>query len=487
MGTTAGSVVALRREVFEYGVLPLSPLLKHLTSPAALAPIQQRLLALPRLPCSPAPHHVVDVAAAAEAIGLSHPDALLLTDTLASVAPDAALSTPEGVDAHWLLLFLFVQTYLRPHAQSQVRETGEVWPGDGRGGRLPATKHSSSDDARQLAFVRRHLAAVLSLARDQAGAGGELGPAEFDRLELLFSTGGSALSGVVPLFAGAPRLPAATLERWLGANLAPPGQDEVGRMPVDDLCVEGLSKGTVVKREGDVGSGTVRIMNCHDSVVYVLAPVRFVAVVGCTDCTIFIGAVGQAMRVEHCERVNVVVSCVRIQLRSCRDSDFYLGVNRSPLLLGDNRNLQLAPYNTFYDSLSENMAAAGVLPSPNLWDKPATLAPAQAPKDGHTVAVPLPPERYLPFIVPFRCLAPSAAPAGTQANPFLVPHAYAVALDRTMTNVSRLRTAVRDAKLDDTRRHELQATIQAYFKEWLMVSGNMRQVYDLARIERGEA
>ena len=41
-------------------------------------------------------------------------------------------------------------------------------------------------------------------------------------------------------------------------------------------------------------------------------------------------------------------------------------------------------------------------------------------------------------------------------------------------------------KLNSSGRRELQATIQAFFKEWLMTSGSMRQVYDLARIERGE-
>ena len=35
------------------------------------------------------------------------------------------------------------------------------------------------------------------------------------------------------------------------------------------------------------------------------------------------------------------------------------------------------------------------------------------------------------------------------------------------------------------RRRELQAAIQAHFKDWLLTSGNMRQVYDLARIENG--
>lgn len=40
------------------------------------------------------------------------------------------------------------------------------------------------------------------------------------------------------------------------------------------------------------------------------------------------------------------------------------------------------------------------------------------------------------------------------------------------------------AVLDEGRKRELQSVIQAYFKEWLTSTGTMRQVYDLARMER---
>ena len=36
--------------------------------------------------------------------------------------------------------------------------------------------------------------------------------------------------------------------------------------------------------------------------------------------------------------------------------------------------VQLAPYNTQYERLTAHMAAAGVQPSPNLWDQPVSLA-----------------------------------------------------------------------------------------------------------------
>ena len=121
----------------------------------------------------------------------------------------------------------------------------------------------------------------------------------------------------------------------------------------------------------------------------------------------------------------------------------------------------------------------------------------------------LPAEKFSPFIVPFRGQPPNASfnsssggqgqgqgrvsPGGqvqvrppTQANPFAVPPEYVRALDAKVKTVASLRSALRDAGLDERSRRELQATIQAFFKEWLMTSGSMRQVYDLARIERGE-
>jgi hypothetical protein len=56
---------------------------------------------------------------------------------------------------------------------------------------------------------------------------------------------------------------------------------------------------------------------------------------------IMVGAVGRVLKVERCERVQLVASAVRLSIASCHDCVFYLGVNRPPLLLGDNRFLQV--------------------------------------------------------------------------------------------------------------------------------------------------
>lgn len=43
------------------------------------------------------------------------------------------------------------------------------------------------------------------------------------------------------------------------------------------------------------------------------------------------------------------------------------------------------------------------------------------------------------------------------------------------------------AGLDEAKKKELMSAIQAHFKDWLQQTGGMRQVFDLARMERDES
>lgn len=49
----------------------------------------------------------------------------------------------------------------------------------------------------------------------------------------------------------------------------------------------------------------------------------------------------QSVRVEHCERVQVITAAKRICIANCRECVFFLGVNQRPLILGDNHKLQV--------------------------------------------------------------------------------------------------------------------------------------------------
>lgn len=65
-------------------------------------------------------------------------------------------------------------------------------------------------------------------------------------------------------------------------------------------------------------------------------------------CWQVLGAVGRLVRIERCERVQLITCAARLVVSSCHDCIFYLGVNRAPLLTGDNRFIQVG----FGDSLT---------------------------------------------------------------------------------------------------------------------------------------
>ncbi|KAG2571622.1 hypothetical protein PVAP13_7KG108600 [Panicum virgatum] len=137
--------------------------------------------------------------------------------------------------------------------------------------------------------------------------------------------------------------------------------------------VEGFSKTSVVKQASDMKGNSIKVLNCHDSVIYIFAPLKFATVYGCSDTTVVLGAIGKVVKVEHCERVQIIAASKRISIANCRECVFYLGVNHQPLIVGDNHKLQVAPFNTYYPQLGEHLAQVGVDPSVNKWDQPFVL------------------------------------------------------------------------------------------------------------------
>lgn len=137
--------------------------------------------------------------------------------------------------------------------------------------------------------------------------------------------------------------------------------------------IEGISKTSYVRKPNDLKGSSVKVVNCHESVLYILAPLTYATVYGCSDATIVLGAVGKAVRVEHCERVHVIAAAKRICIANCRECVFFLGVNQAPLVVGDNHKLQVAPYNTFYPQLEEHLNGVGIDPAINKWHEPMAL------------------------------------------------------------------------------------------------------------------
>ncbi|CAG9465421.1 unnamed protein product [Pedinophyceae sp. YPF-701] len=585
--------LAVRTRLLEYGLLPLAALLPDLRRIAHVMEIFRKLNAESVQQES---NFFVDIYHAAYSVGLNIPQMKALVDVLDSVATTQVIRTglqpgadTRFVDVHAVLLFLVSQLFER-HTKGMddmvSRQTNEVWPMSGGPHGMPSpTRAPGSPGSAGIAaaaaqsapgfhsqlghvakgfsdFVLKHAADLVRLCSDRGHLEdpATIRPGEFDRLGLLLTQAGTGdpntpppkpprLSTLCPLFKDGKPCAAPDLVAWLRGHVSPPSIGAAGIALGDNASAQeivGLHRATVVRGEDACPSGSLRILGCHDSVIYALCPVQYCSLQGCTDCTVVVGAVGRMIRLERCERLRLIVACKRVTASTCHDCTLFLGTNRPPYMLGDNRFVQVAPYCTRYERLQAHLDMVRVSSLVNLWDQPVSLArnggktlsgrglsdtgmpespkaprspmrragsdfAASSPTAGASVgsaAALLPPDHLMPFVIPFQGAggkiaggAPLMHRGGSgreeyglgggmkvsdnvQGGVFPLPSEYAQALERKLMAVSQLRGAVKGADLPDPRKNELQAVVQLAFKDWLVSSGNMRQVQDIAKLEK---
>lgn len=105
--------------------------------------------------------------------------------------------------------------------------------------------------------------------------------------------------------------------------------------------ITGVHKNTVARGPGAFPRSQARISDCHDATIYALAPLDCISISCCSDCVVVVGAVGKLIRVERCVRLQLIAVCRRIYINASHDCIFYLGTNHPPVLLGDNRFVQV--------------------------------------------------------------------------------------------------------------------------------------------------
>ncbi|XP_004497930.1 uncharacterized protein [Cicer arietinum] len=455
-----------------------------------------------------------------------------------------------GADVHDLVLLLYIQSYKRllPRSHKDSASVADVWPStsafDGYFSALSPLQlmrsnsrrfmpSQADEEAHQLLYLQKHLGNILSLLAEPGEGEGEgeeslvLTMDRFEHLGFLVQFGdkaeGNCLSQSSPFFANSdPDMPAvpvplAQVHDWLMQNITSalehisertsakengPASATDQDVAMTDACtvsaksststrdssfIEGISKSSYVKHASDIKGSSVKVLNCQESTIYVLAPLRYAIVYGCSDATIVLGAVGKAVRVEHCERVHVIVAAKRICIANCRECVFFLGVNQQPLMVGDNHKLQVAPYNTCYPQLTEHMSEVGILPTVNRWNEtlalgmldphdslshPAGVSDAQAES-----ATCVDPDQLTNFVIPNWLVGESTG--STKDNPFALPDAYAASQLRNQKSLGELRQLIQEASLEENRKREFSSVLHVHFKDWLHASGNIRQLYCL--------
>ncbi|OQS05469.1 hypothetical protein THRCLA_02407 [Thraustotheca clavata] len=173
--------------------------------------------------------------------------------------------------------------------------------------------------------------------------------------------------------------------------------------------------------------------------------------------------------------------CCYLQ-RNCLDSRFNIYTPRRSIFTGDNRGLQIGPYNCSYPLLEVhlNVSSFCYIPkTPGHWDKFICLIPDSV-DEGHDAVVLESPSNFTDVCIPVKF------DSSSKTSPFNLPGSFHAVVLKMQENVDNLRKLIASDDFDATSKRTLELAIQAKFKEWLTLSGNNRQVLDLVQLEKSK-
>lgn len=277
------------------------------------------------------------------------------------------------------------------------------------------------------------------------------------------------------------------------------------------------------------------ISDCHDAHFYLLQPFEHVTISFCTGCTIVVGAVAGLCYVLDCEKTQITSAARRLLVSNSSDVLTHIFTPSPSLLVGDNKNCQLAPYNTYYEGLRDDLLATGLAaailheapPSPNSsvggtswplqcasnkWKQPVELSKLEIPQvdedasktstDDAAMQTPilLPASDfhilYVPLVTENRDQTDEESTSGgpvqsqycqllaqvIQLSPFRLPTEYERQALVKADRMRNLQTLIKT--LTEEQQARLEDELNRGFRDWLVTSGNLRQVLDLVHLEQ---
>lgn len=328
------------------------------------------------------------------------------------------------------------------------------------------------------------------------------------------------------------------------------------------------------------------ISECSDAHFYLLQPFEHATISACTGCTIVVGAVAGLLHIVDCEKTTITSASRRLLVSNSCDVTVHIFSPSPPILVGDNRTCQFAPYNTYYDGLREDLLVTGLAAavvsenhSPyhgrgngdestqstaaaawpplqcasNKWKVPVEMSKLELPEGPshassaagvpsppsspsataaappttgasspgaddkamkgaasgqgeatlHSAPVLVPPSEFHMLFVPVESetAKPRRVDDATEetkepesqycrmlsevlnCSPFSLPVEYERSVLSKADRIRTIQQKVRD-DLTPEQQHQFEEELNRGFREWLVTSGNLRQVLDLVHMEQ---
>lgn len=253
------------------------------------------------------------------------------------------------------------------------------------------------------------------------------------------------------------------------------------------INIMSLTKTTWFQRPAAASIDYLNVTGCTDCCIYVMGSIRFCLVAGCHDCTIVLGGVSTLCTIQNCEKISVHVAAHCFKMENSIDSSAYLYCHVAPILTGDTRGIELAPYNVLYSQLEYVLEAASMRQETDfvdVWAHPicSTLgSPDETISRNHGFDSEQTNSTYH-FVHPMHfnlCVVPEMGRRPQYA--LVLPQVYNDALEHGKQEMHNFHEQLSQIK-DETLRRKAHQAIQGHFREWLQTTGKSRQLSDLVKL-----
>ncbi|XP_068102995.1 TBCC domain-containing protein 1 isoform X2 [Hyperolius riggenbachi] len=230
-----------------------------------------------------------------------------------------------------------------------------------------------------------------------------------------------------------------------------------------------ISKQTLAKSSETLVDARVKLINCNESYIYLLSPLRCVTIEKCRNSTFVLGPVQIVLHVQMCDHVRVISVCQRLSLSSTTSCTFHILTPTRPVLYSGNQSVTFAPYHTHYAMLEDHMGHAGIATLPNYWDRPQFFSTESDSQVWKLMS----PREFYTFVVPFEM------EGDTTEVPGSLPPAFLKSIEQRQQKVQMWQKTVKEAKLTREQRKKFQTLVEHKFNEWLVKTGNRHQLDSL--------
>lgn len=224
---------------------------------------------------------------------------------------------------------------------------------------------------------------------------------------------------------------------------------------------------TVTTKENLSGK-SVKLTNCEDSCIFINSSINNLKIANCNNCTIFAAAVNKITSIDKCDNSNICIATNYLRISNSIESNFYIYSNHKPILFGDNRGISFGPHNVHYNTFDQVIKSSKLIINQAnflLWTNPIDL------------------NQSTYFIKEVKDFQLMSTPFESNLSQLSLCHKdYLNVIKEREKQFNLIRNWIKEAKLDDEQSKGLHAAIQGYFRDWLVSSGNIKNITEIVKM-----